>query len=163
MHKVLAMLMFVAVAANAAQPDEEFLGELIGTWDMSGELGGKPVHYRAQAVRTLAGGWIEFHMEDVATPRSYEARLFLSADRKAHDVIVHWLDQFGAAGARVVGTGTRSGNVLTVTFPYAEGAFRNEWAYDAAKHTWTLAIDAQESDKSWKPFARYTLQPAPAN
>jgi hypothetical protein len=47
------------------------------------------------------------------------------SDSKANDFIAHWLDRFGAPGARVVARGERTGQQLIVVFPYAEGAFRD--------------------------------------
>ena len=69
---------------------------------MDGSIGHQPVHYVAVGERTLARGWIEFHMRDKSEQPTYEARVFTSRDDKAHDFIAHWLDQFGAPGARVV-------------------------------------------------------------
>jgi hypothetical protein len=146
---------------KAAQAeDRHFLDRLVGTWDMTGQTVGKPVHYCATGRRILAAGWVEFHLMDLARPAQYEARVFLSPDPKAHDFVLHWLDQFGGAGARVVATGTRHGNVLHALFPYAEGAFRNAWEYQPARRRWTLTIEAQGADKSWSNFASYTLTPA---
>jgi hypothetical protein len=127
---------------------------------MVGQVGGKPVHYCATGRHVLAAGWVEFHLTDLARPAQYEARVFLSPDPKAHDFVLHWLDQFGGPGARVVATGTRRGNVLHALFPYSEGAFRNAWEYQPARRRWTLVIEAQEADKSWSNFAIYTMTPA---
>jgi hypothetical protein len=149
-----------AVSLNAPSADDKFLDQLVGTWDMEGRFGDKAVRYIAIGERTLARGWLEFHMQDRAEGvHGYEARVFLSADPRKHDFIAHWLDQFGAPGARVVATGTRAGNVLHLTFPYAEGAFRNTWTLIPDKKEWTLLIEAQEKDGSWKEFARYAMRP----
>ncbi len=149
------------LAANATSfappPDESFLDQLVGTWDMDGRMGDKPVHYIAIGERVMNNGWIDFHMQDRNEGASaYEAHVFLSADDAKHDFIAHWLDRFGAAGARVVGTGTREGHVLHLIFPYAEGAFRNTWTLDPAKDEWTLLIEAQAGN-GWRQFASYQL------
>jgi len=70
---------------------------------------------------------------------------------------VHWLDRFGAAGARVVATGKRSGEKLVVLFPYAEGAFRNTYEFDPKSRIWSLIIESQAAGGTWSNFATYTL------
>jgi hypothetical protein len=82
-----------------------FLEGLVGHWDMEGHVMGSPVRYRARGTRVLGGAWLEFHMIDVRTPPEYEARVFIAADTGAEDYVVHWLDTFGGAGARVTGSG----------------------------------------------------------
>ena len=104
-------------------------------------------------------GW-SLSIVDAARPPQYQARILISADRRAHDYVFHWLDQFGAAGARVVGIGTRDKTVLNATFPYAEGAFRNTWEYHPADRTWTLVIDGQRKDGTWYRFADYKMSRA---
>ena len=57
-------------------------------------------------------------MIDAAKQPTYEADLFIGFDPRAKDYVIHWLDRFGAAGARVVGSGKRSGATLILTLPY---------------------------------------------
>ncbi len=83
--------------------------------------------------------------------------------------MAHWLDQFGAAGARVVATGHRDGQQLVLTFPYPEGAFRDTFSIEPGGERGTLLLEAQQPDGRWSQFARYELRrragaatPAPA-
>ncbi len=46
-------------------------------------------------------------MIDASSPPQYEADVFIGFDTKAKDYIAHWLDNFGAPGARVVARGER--------------------------------------------------------
>ena len=128
--KHFSMILIVASstavhASGSANVDDAYLDGLQGSWLMDGTYAGKPVRYRADGQRVLKGGFIRIHMVDVASPPQYEADLFIGFDSKANDYIAHWLDQFGAAGARVVARGDRQGQRLVLTFPYAEGAFRD--------------------------------------
>lgn len=117
---------FTAHAANtAASPDETHLDALQGGRVMEGTLGGKPARYFADGQRVLQRGFIKLHMIDVGTPSRYEADGFIGFDPKTNDYIAHWLDRFGAPGARVVARGVREGRRLVLNFPYAEGAFRD--------------------------------------
>lgn len=145
-----------ATPASQQSPDDFFLNGLVGDWTMTGAVMGEPVRYVAKGARTLAGAWIEFHMIDAAKPPQYEARVFIGADGKAGDFVAHWLDGFGAAGARVAATGERDGNRLRLEFPYADGAFRNIWTR-RDDGSWTLDIDAQGASGDWSEFARYSI------
>jgi hypothetical protein len=146
-----------AQAREDASADEAYLNALQGAWLMSGTLGGKPVRYRAVGERTLRGAWLKLHMVDTGDPPQYQADAWIGYDAKAHDYIVHWLDQFGAAGARVVATGKRDGQTLVVTFPYAEGAFRDTFTRSQSDDSWTLLLESQSPQGQWSTFASYRL------
>jgi hypothetical protein len=147
-----------ANAEDASTAENVYLDGLKGNWDMTGTLLGKPVKYRAQGERVLQGGFLRLHMLDTgAAAPPYEADLFLGYDARAKDYVAHWLDRFGAAGARVVATGTRNGETLVIQFPYAEGAFKNTFTFDPKSRTWTLVIDSQSAGGAWSNFATYTL------
>jgi hypothetical protein len=154
----LAGLGPLAFAADPASPDDAFLDGLRGDWDMAGNVRGKPVRYHARGERVLQDGFLRLHMIDVQQPPKYEADVFLGFDAKAGDYVAHWLDRFGAAGARAVATGKRDGQRLVINYPYVEGVFRDIFDFDAKAGTWTLKIDSwSEDDKVWSSFASYTL------
>jgi hypothetical protein len=146
----------IAGAVGAADPNA-LLDRLAGKWDMIGTVMKDPVRYRAEGKRVLNGGFLELHMIDVASPPQYEASVFIGYDAKAKDFIAHWLDGFGASGARVVGTGTQDGDRIVIQYPYAEGAFRNTFTWSPATRGWTLLIESQGKDGKWSPFASYTM------
>lgn len=148
-----------AETSQGAPPRREdvLLDALQGVWNMTGTVMGEAVRYRAEGTRTLQGGFLRLHMIDVASPPQYEAAVYVGYDRKAGDYIAHWLDNFGAAGARVVGTGSRQEDRIVITYPYAGGAFRNTFAWNAGNRSWTLLIESQQSDGHWTTFANYAL------
>jgi hypothetical protein len=157
----------VAAAAPAPQTaksaDEAFLDALQGDWIMDGMFGDKPVHYRAEGRRVLQGAFLRLHMIDVESPPQYEAEVFIGFDAKAHDFIAHWLDDFGAAGARVVARGERQGEQLVLLFPYTEGAFRDTLSRQPASGSWSLLLESQSAGGAWSTFATYTLTPRHAS
>ncbi len=166
----LGSIFSIVLAANvgfATEPtqqptessDEMFLDGLQGDWTMEGTLGGKPVHYLADGRRVLQGGFLKLHMIDIQSPTEYEAEVFIGFDAKANDFIAHWLDRFGAPGARVVARGKRKGQQLIVVFPYAEGAFRDTFSWEPASRSWSLLLESQSADGTWSTFATYTLIP----
>jgi hypothetical protein len=105
----------------------------------------------------LQGGFLRLHMIDAAPNPQYEADVFIGFDAQRHDFIAHWLDRFGAAGARVVGSGKRDGQQLVVIFPYVSGAFRDTFTFLSDKAAWSLLLEAQKPDGTWSTFATYTL------
>ena len=147
----------MAHAENAPAADNAYLDALQGDWDMTGTLLGKPVRYHARGERVLQGGFLRLHMIDVADAPTYEADLFLGYDAHADDYIGHWLDRFGAAGARVVASGKRKGETLVIQFPYAEAAFKDTFVYDPNSRSWSLLIESQKPGGGWSNFAAYTL------
>lgn len=147
----------LADTAGADRMDEAFLNGLQGKWEMAGSVRGKTVQYVVDGKRVLQGGFVRLHMTDLADPPQYEAVVYLGFDARQGDYIAHWLDRFGAGGARVVATGRRDGNRLVVRFPYAEGAFRNTGSRETDRDAWTLLIEGQEPDGRGSTFANYRL------
>jgi hypothetical protein len=147
-----------APAAEAApDPNNTFLDALQGTWVMEGTLGGRPVRYVAEGQRVLLGGFLRLHLTDADSPPKYEAEVYIGFDSVADDYIAHWLDRFGAAGARVVATGKRRDDELVLVFPYTEGAFRDTFTWHADPHSWSLLLESERADGTWATFASYTL------
>jgi hypothetical protein len=148
----------LTAAAIAAPADEAYLDALRGPWTMTGTVMSQPVRYRAMGERVLKGSFLRLRMIDAARPPQYQAEVFLGYDVKAGDYVVHWLDEFGAAGARVVGTGHRDGERLVIDFPYADGAFHDTFTHDPTAGTWTLLLESREKDGRWSTFASYRLE-----
>jgi len=154
---LLALLVACAASAAASPAPDPFLARLVGDWDLTGTIRGQDVHQHAACRWVLRGGWLRLALTDLAKPPGYEASVFFAHDPKAGDYVVHWLDQFGAAGARVVGGGHREGATLVFSFPYAEGAFRDTLTLSADGRSGTLLIEAQGKDGTWSTFASYRM------
>ena len=152
------MLASAALGAEpAAAPPDPFLTQLAGRWELVGTVLGKAVHYRGRGSWVLEGGWLRLELIDVARPPGYQAEVYLGFDSKQQDYIAHWLDKFGAAGARVVATGQRAGQTLVLQFPYAAGAFRDTLTLAADGSSGSLLLESQRADGGWSTFASYTL------
>jgi hypothetical protein len=156
---LLCILTFPSLTAAdaAADADNAYLEKLVGEWDMTGTMGSTALHYHALGVRVLQGGFLRLHMIDVDPDPKYEADVYIGVDPRRHDFIAHWLDRFGAAGARVVGTGKRDDAHLVVIFPYVTGAFRDTFTFMPDSGTWSLVLEAQKPSGSWSTFATYSL------
>jgi hypothetical protein len=162
---VLAMLALMPPLAVPAQeitlredPRPPLLKQLDGEWLMKGDVLGKPVTYVLAAGPTLRARFTELHMRDTAEPPQYEARVFVGFDAESGDVIVHWMDDFGARYSIPHGTGRIDGSTLQFTFPYADGPFRDTFEFDQRNGTWHFRIEAGQPDGSWKHFARYEIR-----
>ena len=146
-----------ASAAPVARPADPFLAQLAGRWDMVGTVNGEAVHHRGEGRWVLKGAWLCLSIVDAASPPAYTASVYLGFDRRQRDYIAHWLDQFGAAGARVVATGKREGQTLVLLFPYAQGAFRDTLTLATDGGSGTLLLESQAKDGGWSTFASYLL------
>jgi hypothetical protein len=159
----LASLLCVGISGLAAQTAnpatmEGLLDRLVGKWQMTGSVRGRPVTYTLDATRVLQGRFVELHMEDVNRPPAYEARVFLGVDSAGSRYIVHWLDRFGAAFSIPHATGHARGDTIVFTFPYPTGAFRDTFVYDPRGDRWYFRLESADSTGGWRLFADYHVQ-----
>ncbi len=147
-----------ARAANSQRPARDpFLAQLAGRWQLRGTVLGKPVRYHGSAVWILNDGWLRLGLVDRAKPPAYQADVYLGFDAKAGDYIAHWLDQFGASGARVVATGYRDGRTLVLIFPYDGAPFRDTLTLSEDGESGQLLLESQNPDGAWSTFATYVM------
>lgn len=123
------------------------LGHFLGTWTVTGSILGKPTKTGAQVQEILNGSFLEVHLKDPANNDRYEANVFFG-EKQDGGLVVHWLDETGAETSQTLGTGSAEGNVVTLTFPYPEGAFRDKLTYDPAHDRWRLFIEMGPIDHS---------------
>jgi hypothetical protein len=159
---IAALLLRLATVAAADAPTvperDAFLEQLAGDWALTGHVRDKPVRYRGRAAWVLEDGWLRFSLVDAAAPPGYAAHLYLSFDAKAGDYVAHWLDRFGAAGARVVGLGHRIGQTLVLVFPYAESTFRDTLTLAADGASGSLLLESRNAAGEWSTFAAYAMK-----
>jgi hypothetical protein len=154
---LLVALTATAYAAPPAATPDAFLARLAGDWNFVGTVLGKPVRYHGSGHWVLNDAWLCLSLIDQDTPSTYQASVYLGHDAHADDYIAHWLDKFGAAGARVLGSGRREGNTLVLLFPYQEGTFRDTLTLPADGASGTLLLESQHPDGHWSTFASYRL------
>ena len=149
---VLVACLFAAVSTSAqTTPAREqhitqsVFGHLLGEWDISGSTLGKPTKTGAQVQPEFGGSFIELHIKDPATRDQYEARVFFG-EKQDGSLVIHWLDRTGADTSQTLGTGKVSGDVVTMTFPYPEGEFRDTFIYEPASDRWRLLIQTGPVD-----------------
>ena len=143
-------------AAHARTPD--LLDRLVGRWQVVGQVHGRPATYAADGHRVLSGRFVELDMTDISSPPAYEARVFIGEDTTATKVLVHWLDNFGAAYSVPAASGRIVGDTIRFEFAYSSGPFRDTFVYHRANGGWTFRLEAGDGSGGWRPFADYEVR-----
>lgn len=146
-----------AVSQAGPETRPALLAALDGKWIVAGDVLAKPVKYSLNVSPVLAGTFTELHMIDVQQPPQYEARVFIGHDKESEQIIVHWLDVFGAKGSIPHGTGQIMGNTIEFIIPYPEGPFRDRFTWNATGSTWRFTIESSDGTGGWKHFATYDI------
>ena len=175
MSRLSHVLWFLLIAPPAQAPDLDataLLDRLVGTWTMTGTLGGKPATHDIEAHWILNKEYVEFHevsrdRRQDGTP-SYEAMLLLSWASKTHEFMCLFLDNTAGGGLSPegIGRGRRSGNAIPVVFECRNGecppgmseheSMHTTFDYEGSTDTWRLTID-DIVDGQTKRFADMTL------
>ena len=145
----------------APTPTAALLARLAGQWEMRGSVHGRPAMYRVSAQPTLGAKYIELHMRDTSPKAPYEARVFIGPDTVAGAVIVHWLDNTGAAFSIPAGAGTVVADTLRFEFAYSNGPFRDRLVYRAATRDWEVRLESGDGKGGWRLFGEYVMVPLP--
>jgi hypothetical protein len=138
--------------------EKDILDYLIGTWDMKGEVKGKPVTYTFETTRVLHDKLVLMHMKDIAEPSPYEADVYIGLDTARSCYVTFWLDNFGVdSNMAVLGYGKRHGDTLIIMFNFPGEPFRDTFSYDRANDTWRFLLEDGTIEGKWTTFADYTL------
>jgi len=138
--------------------EDSLVGQLAGTWFMSGRMGSRPVGYDLHAGWVLGHQFLRLEMRDTARVPAYEARVFIGRDNMSDRYVAHWLDVFGGRWSETLGYGTRTGQAVEFVFEYPDGPFRTTFARSATG-VWTVRMRQRAATGQWQDFALYTLEP----
>jgi hypothetical protein len=137
---------------------ESLLAHLVGSWDMQGDVEGKPVKYSLDAGRVLHDKLVLMHMKDLAIPSPYEADVYIGYDTTRACYVTFWLDNFGVDSViSVLGYGSRQGDALIILFGFPNEPFRDTFTYDSTSDTWRFLLEDGNLQGVWKTFADYKL------
>src|SRR5574338_537676 len=131
---------------------DELLDKLEGKWQLTGNIGGRNVENNFSAQWVLNHQFMELIFEDVATPPSYMAHVYIGYDCVSERYVVHWFDFFGGRLSETLGYGTASGQTINLRFEYPDGPFINQIIYNPATDSWQLHMTSKDSGGSWKLF-----------
>jgi hypothetical protein len=148
--RLLALGVGFALGCSASalanpKPTEGVLSHFVGAWNVTGTTLGKPTVTSAEVQTEFGGSFLELHIKDPAARNGYEARVFFGTDSAGH-LVVHWLDGTGGESSRTLGSGQAQGDLVTLDFPYPDGAFRDRLTYDSAQDSWRLYIETGPVD-----------------
>lgn len=145
-------------APHPAAAADSLLGRLVGRWTLRGQVQGDSVTYEMTGTRELGGRFVVLKMKDAAVPSQYEAHVYLGADSASAQLLVHWMDVFGAGWSVPHGIGRARGDTLLFTFAYASGNFRDTFTYDRRSDRWHFRLESADGAGGWKPFAEYHVR-----
>jgi Protein of unknown function (DUF1579) len=122
----------------------ELLDKLVGTWELTGQMGETAVQQAVEARWTLGGHFAEVRCRSVlnkpAGHEPYEAVYYIGFDAEDERYVMHLLDTFGARYSRFLGIGERRGNRISFVFEYPDGPFANAFTWHPDTAEWTFAL-----------------------
>lgn len=138
--------MLMAQAPSARTFQDDLLDHMLGTWQLTGTVSGKPDKQTLEAEWVLGHQFLQLHQKDLAKtgPFTFEELLYIGYDKDRKLYVAHILTVFGGGDAPV-GSGNRSGNELSLVFERPNGtiAYRFTWRPDS--NTWhILATNSQK-------------------
>jgi len=153
---LLAWLSVAPVQSSDLDPSA-LLDRLVGTWTMTGILGGKQTTHDVDARWILNKEYVEFHetsreRRPDGTP-AYEARLTFAWVSRTSEFMCLFLDNTAGGGLSPEGIarGKRSGSAIPVVFACRNGecppgmseheSMHTTFNYDRSTDTWRLTID----------------------
>ena len=135
---VTALLLAVCGSLAAAAPlRESSLDRFVGEWTIAGVTQGEATTGRARGTWMFDSRFFLLDIEGPEGPDRYQAHVYFGEDGEGR-LTVHWLDVTGGETARTLGTGRVDGYLVTLSFPYPDGEFRDRIEYDPASDRWRI-------------------------
>jgi hypothetical protein len=121
---------------------QEFLDKLVGTWDLTGQMGKVALQESVAAQWTLGGLFVEMHFRSTLPAKvgeiPYEAVYFVGHHAEHDLYVLHLLDTFGVPPVIIPGIGKRDGNAIPFVFQYDAGPFTNRFVYEPFAGSWQI-------------------------
>ncbi|HLY55734.1 MAG TPA: hypothetical protein VKS60_09265 [Stellaceae bacterium] len=163
---VLPVLAAIAVppgpAAGAGLSDD-LLDHMVGTWHLTGTMGGKPADQRVEARWVLGHQFLMLHETASAgasgASPAYEAEPYIGWDAVSERYVAHWLDIFGGRWSETLGYGKRDGDAIAFVFEYPDGPFHTTFRWDKAQGTWQWRMEQKNKAGQWEVFADAVMRP----
>ena len=140
---VLALLPIAVKAQPPVVPEfhDDLLDHLQGNWIATGLSSGRPATFLIQSEWVLNHQF--FHVSQKqegvggASGFKFEADFYIGFDAAQKQYIAHVLTVFGA-GDSPTGSGKKSGNDLTLSFPRPQGEIVYHFDWQPASKTWKI-------------------------
>jgi hypothetical protein len=144
-----------------AGPDDAFLGNLVGRWDLTRSIRGKEERNRVDADWAIGHRYVRLHMVDVADPPRYEAIVMIGYDPSGERYVAHWTDSWGAQYSGV-GYGKRIGDTVDFVFPSPDGSrFHNAFTWEPGEKAWRSHMESESAEGKRSFFAEDRLRRLP--
>jgi len=144
-----------------AGPDDPFLANLVGRWDLTRSIRGKEEANRVDADWAIGHRYVRLHMVDVAAPPKYEAIVMIGYDPSGARYVAHWTDSWGAQYSGV-GYGKRVGDTVDFVFAAPDGSrFHNAFTWEPGERTWRSRMENEGADGRRSFFAEDRLRRIP--
>lgn len=153
-----------ALVPAAGEHAAHLLDRMVGTWELTGEMGSVRLRQRVEADWVLGGRYVAMRCMQTDAPEGgtpYEATYHIGFEPSSGRMVMHLLDSTGVVAERAVGTGAPEDGEVAFTFRYLGGPFVNRFAYDAADDTWIHELTATVDGRSVR-FATKRLARAPS-
>jgi hypothetical protein len=157
----LAAAVSVALAAggsSAAQPQPvRVFDRLAGCWTVSGQVRGKPIRNLASGRWVLDGAYFLLQLKSAPGEKPYQAAIFFGRKAKG-EILVHWLDPFGAEFSQYPGLGLETATGVDATWAYPDGPTRNQISLLPGGR-WRMLVTEQPTGKPVDVFSDYVFAP----
>ena len=157
------LLTALAVLASAQRPagwHDDLVEHFVGTWNIDGNVMGRPAHHTVNAEWVLNHQFLQIHEQTAQTAPAnesrYDALWFLGYDDVRERYVLHLIDVFGGRFSETLGYGTRDGSDIRFVFEYPDGPFHNRWRWLPEQQSWEWHLE-QKDKGQWKPFADFKL------
>ena len=137
---------------------DSVLEQLAGSWTTTRTSWRGTTVSRVEAEWVLNHQFLCLHYEDMATPSSYEAIVFIGYDSTSDRYVVHWIDVFGGRFSETLGYGTRVPAGIRFVFEYPDGPFVNVFTFNRSKHEWLSQMRRKNARGEWVSFADETFK-----
>ena len=141
--------------------DDPLLQNIIGTWNVTGQIGGDKVTYNFAGSWELNHQFISLTFADTAKQPQYTAKVFIGYDCISERYVAHWLDNFGGRFSETLGYGSKVKNTIEFRFEYPQGPFINKFIYDNTADTWQFHTTTKNSKGIWVTFGDINLKRKP--
>jgi hypothetical protein len=130
----------------------DFLGRLIGSWDLHGQMGETPLRQQVECRWTLGGLFVEVYcasvLDEPPGARPYEAVYHIGYNAEHDRFAMHLLDTTGVALTCAVGVGKREGAAIPFVFDYHSGPFTNRFVWNEDDDSWLMELTASKGEQT---------------
>lgn len=131
---------------------KDFLNNLVGSWELTGQMGETPLRQNVECRWSLGGLYVEMRFKSTLPASQdqlpYEAVYFIGYNPVSDRYVMHLLDTSGVPLICTVGIGLQEANAIPFVFEYEGGPFTNRFVWDSQNQIWrfelTFLQDGQE-------------------